>query len=48
MGFWVIGFWEKYERYVREFRVRWKDPRLFIENEVCYDKVKEYRLKHFK
>ena len=48
MGFWVIGHWEKFSPYIREFRVRYNDPRLFIENERLYSKVKEYRLKHFK
>jgi hypothetical protein len=48
MGFWVIGHWEKFSSYIREFRVRYNDPRLFIENERLYSKVKEYRLKHFK
>jgi len=47
MGFWIIGFWEKYGPYVHEFRVRHNDPRLFIENENCYDKVKRHRLKHY-
>jgi hypothetical protein len=48
MGFWIIGHWEKFGPYIQEFRVRHNDPRLFIENEICYKKVKEYRLKHFK
>ena len=48
IGFWVIRHWEKFGPIIKEFRVRDNDPRLFIENERLYTKVKEYRLKHFK
>jgi len=48
MGFWVIGHWEKFSPYIREFRVRYNDPRIFIENEKLYEKVKEYRRNNFK